>query len=78
MNPVTVTVTVTSCADCPFVDYDKHPPQWLCTATADSAEDWTDYRDLGKRQEHAGAPWLPPPDWFPLRTADRLVTLRVP
>ena len=56
MTPVTITVT--SCADCPFADsYGDHDPRWLCDAFQDDFEP----RDLGKRQEYPGGPWLPPP-----------------
>lgn len=57
---------VTSCAECPYAERHDHP--WICTAGR-----WHQVI-LGTP---ARDPQPVPPEWCPLREADRLVTLRV-
>lgn len=70
MTTVTVTVTVTDCAKCPFVNGESQP--WYCDAEP------RDKDDLPRLIGHMHYPWPQPPEWCPLREADRLVTLRLP
>ncbi len=61
-----IAIIITGCRECPFVIADEQP--WYCDAEqADPA------RCIG----HVNPPDPEPPAWCPLRTADRLVTLRV-
>lgn len=61
-----IAIIVTDCASCPFVIADGSP--WYCDAQGFETE-------TGPRQLPRTA-YAPPPDWCPLREADRLVTLR--
>lgn len=67
-----IAIVVTDCASCPFVIADESP--WLCDALGFDTE--ANPRQLPD-QLTGDVPWPPPPDWCPLREADRLVTLRV-
>ena len=62
-----IAIIVTDCASCPFVIADDGP--WLCDAMGFDTE-------VGPR-ELPGTAYAPPPEWCPLREADRVVTLRV-
>lgn len=69
-----IAIIVSCCATCPFVmdGIDKEP--WLCDAHG--FEHDGPPRQLPEQRVTAGQ-WPPPPDWCPLREADRLVTLRL-
>lgn len=58
------TIAVENCAGCPF-------------SVDDGVEHWCHARDHGVPID-SGLFRLEPPFWCPLRTADRLVTLRKP
>lgn len=66
-----IAIIVTDCASCPFVISDE--PPWLCDAQGFDTE--ANPRELPD-QRVGGVPWPPPPEWCPLREADRVVTLR--
>lgn len=66
-----IAIIVTNCASCPFAMDDATP--WLC----DALQDYGDPQELPPPAP-AGTPQPEPPDWCPLREADRLVTLRRP
>lgn len=68
-----IDIPVENCASCPFVQAseDRSEP-WYC----DALQTQEDFRELPE-QRVPGPRWPDPPDWCPLRTADRLVTLRV-
>ena len=66
-----IAIIVTDCASCPFVVADQSP--WYCDAQGFGT--WANPRELPD-QRVGGTPWPPPPEWCPLREADRLVTLR--
>jgi hypothetical protein len=69
-----IAIIVSYCASCPFVIADEQP--WFCDALGFDSE--ANPRKLPlSPQTIGGVPWPPPPDWCPLREADRLVTLRV-
>lgn len=66
-----IAIVVEHCASCPFcLDRDDGSP-WLCDAHQDAAPV---PREIP--EQRTGKTWPPPPDWCPLREADRLVTLR--
>jgi hypothetical protein len=70
-NPTTILVT--NCACCPFVQASEERSEpWYC----DALQTQDGFRELP--EQRIPGPHLPPPTWCPLRTADRLVTLRVP
>lgn len=60
-----IAIIVTHCADCPFAISSDLP--WYCDAHRFKAND-------GPRQLPTAYPL--PPEWCPLREADRLVTLK--
>jgi hypothetical protein len=67
-----IAIIVSHCGECCFVDDTAKP--WLCDA--EGFVDTSAPRPLPGII--AGTPLPPPPDWCPLREADRLVTLRRP
>lgn len=71
-----IAIIVTECASCPFVmapDDPSNPDEpWRCDAHGFDIDG--DPRTLPEQRWHAT--WPPPPEWCPLREADRLVTLR--
>lgn len=67
-----IAVIVTDCASCPFVIADGQP--WFCDALGFDSDDSP--RQIPDRNRSASVD-RPPPDWCPLREADRIVTLRV-
>lgn len=60
------THAVTSCASCPYSWIGSGDRLWVCTASEPG-------RTIGFDVAHDARP----PEWCPLREADRLVTLRV-
>lgn len=66
---MTTTITVENCASCPF--YTKGETDLWCDIDLEKG------RQIPPRSPQVRQPPLAPPDWCPLRTADRLVTLRV-
>lgn len=69
---MTTTITVENCAECPFSYNPNHECNcqlWTCTAK----DTKTGYREIPRERTHEV-----PPDWCPLRTAARLVQLRLP
>lgn len=62
-----IVIIVTDCASCPFVIADQ--PPWHCNARGFDVE--ANPRELPKLGGFDA-----PPDWCPLREADRVVTLR--
>jgi hypothetical protein len=68
-----IAIVVNNCAGCPFVvATESQTEPWLCDALQ-----WEGYPREIPEQRVAGNRWPDPPDWCPLREADRLVTLRV-
>lgn len=65
-----IAIVVTDCASCPFAIADAEP--WYCDVLGFEVDG--EPRKLP--QQHRGGEPLPPPEWCPLREADRLVTLR--
>jgi hypothetical protein len=61
-EPTPTTIPVTNCASCVFMRFNAKQDYMMCTC--------------GARKVVEGYPDSPP-SWCPLRTADRLVTLRV-
>lgn len=59
-------------ATCPFCMDDDHGHPWLCDALQNDGEP----RQLPEQRSDGS--WPSPPDWRPLRTADRLVTISAP
>lgn len=70
-----ITVVVVCCSGCPFVvaSDDREAP-WLCDAEG-AVDGESDPRELPEQRVLPTGP--PPPEWCPLRTTDRLVTLRL-
>lgn len=75
-----IAIIVERCRECPFVsagDDDDTGIVSMCTAPSfDPAEERA--RVLPDQHLRDGETQPPPPDWCPLREADRLVTLRRP
>lgn len=63
-----IAIIVDNCTSCPFAIADE--PPWLCDAQGFEAE-------IGPRALPERSGYSEPPEWCPLREADRLVTLRV-
>jgi hypothetical protein len=69
-----IAIIVEDCASCPFtITSDDSAEPWLCDALGFETDG--NPRKLPE-QRHLPGGWPPPPDWCPLREADRLVTLR--
>lgn len=72
-----IAIVVEYCAMCPFVISDADAPSepWLCDAHGFDIDG--DPRKLPEQRFHPEG-WPTPPEWCPLREADRLVTIRRP
>lgn len=69
-----IAIVVTYCAMCPFVSgtEDRGEP-WTCDALG-ASDGQSDPRELPEQRVHP-LPYPAPPEWCPLREADRLVTI---